>query len=516
MAFDIASVLLDDERKEKFYSEDQDQGGAEPWAEPIPLTGGMVSGLPQFPLDVIPSAVFRTFTQAVTDTVQVDAGMSGATFLAVLSLSLRGQADIELPTHKETVNLFLAIAASSGERKSETHKQFLSPIPAFLREIEIATAADRRKAINHKIILEKRIERLRKQASAMEGLEARKVEFEAEEYTRELDTLIIPGPPDLIVADATEEKIGQLLSLPQNRESLAMVSTEGGIFETMAGRYSSGHVAIDLYLKGHTGDPHQVHRIGRDPVLLTRPIITFALMVQPEVIRSLGGNQDFMGRGLLSRFLYVWATPKAGTRKLSKHGIPPEVRDAYYNTVQDLLRVDFGRIVTFELSPQAQRVWEAFYDESERCLSPVGELHDLKDWGSKLPGAVARIAGLFHFAEHGQESPYNTVSAENMEAAVTLGAYFADHARAVFAVMKEDAELAGARQILEALKRHGLRTFKERDILRTTSISKIADLKPGLEILSDRGWIRTISQSKSSGPGRPQGQTYETHPKVWA
>ena len=56
----------------------------------------------------------------------------------------------------------------------------------------------------------------------------------------------------------------------------------------------------------------------------------------------------------------------------------------------------------FTLAPEANRVWDDFYNDIEHDLRQGEPLEHLKDWGSKLPGAVARIAGLLHCAEYGK------------------------------------------------------------------------------------------------------------------
>lgn len=43
---------------------------------------------------------------------------------------------------------------------------------------------------------------------------------------------------------------------------ITVSSAEGGVFDSMAGRYEKG-ANFDIYLKGHSGDPITVDRIGR-------------------------------------------------------------------------------------------------------------------------------------------------------------------------------------------------------------------------------------------------------------
>ena len=68
-------------------------------------------------------------------------------------------------------------------------------------------------------------------------------------------------PMHIYVDDITTEKHVSVLSA--NKGRAAIISTEGGIFDTLAGIYTK-NVNIDVMLKGYSGDPIRVDRIGRD------------------------------------------------------------------------------------------------------------------------------------------------------------------------------------------------------------------------------------------------------------
>jgi hypothetical protein len=70
--------------------------------------------------------------------------------------------------------------------------------------------------------------------------------------------------PRVWTEDVTPEKLGTLMA--ENRQCMAVLSAEGGIFGIMAGRYSKGAPNIDIFLKGHAGEPVRVDRGSREPV----------------------------------------------------------------------------------------------------------------------------------------------------------------------------------------------------------------------------------------------------------
>jgi len=65
-------------------------------------------------------------------------------------------------------------------------------------------------------------------------------------------------------------------------------------------------------------------------------------------------------------------------------------------------------------------------------------------------GAIARIAGLLHIAEHGAElAARRPIGVDTMSAALTLGAYFTAHAQVAFDLMGADPALVRAQDVLD-------------------------------------------------------------------
>ena len=171
---------------------------------------------------------------------------------------------------------------------------------------------------------------------------------------------------------------------------------------------------------------------------------------------------------------------------------------------------------TLTLTPEAQRLWDEFYNDIEKEMRPDGSLCYLHDWGSKLPGAVARIAGLLHLASHGAKGLSLPISVNSVSASCVIGGYFKEHAVAVFGMMKEDPRIKLARQILDYLKRHRPEKFKGRDVMHHTAISLMDDVEAGLKVLLDRGYIREEAGTLNSPrPGRPSGKTHRVNPKIF-
>ena len=117
------------------------------------------------------------------------------------------------------------------------------------------------------------------------------------------EAIEIPPLPRILADDVTPEACASLLVEQDGR--LAVISAEGGIFDIMAGRYS-GHVPVlDVWLKGHSGDPLRVDRKGREPEYVERPALTLSLMVQPSAelrLRLCHDYKSHMGMLMSAKF----------------------------------------------------------------------------------------------------------------------------------------------------------------------------------------------------------------------
>jgi hypothetical protein len=302
--------------------------------------------------------------------------------------------------------------------------------------------------------------------------------------------------------------------MADNEERVAILSAEGGFFKIIAGLYSKGTTAnLDLILKSHTGDAWASDRVSRESKSMEHPALTLGLAVQPDVIEEIGRNSEFRGRGLSARFLYSLCKSRAGYRTLQTSPVPANVKESYNRLILSLMAVEGKH--ELRMSPDAQAVWNGFSDDVEALLRPGAQLDNLVDWGSKLAGAVARIAGLLHYADSAEGFHSNQISKAAIESACVIGAYYIEHAVVVFGLMKEDTRITTAKKILAYIKRHKPETFKGRELFNHTNCQSMQDIQPGLNILVEWGYIReSVKQEIGSRPGRPPSSVYEVNPKI--
>lgn len=478
------------------------------WIDPIPFDD--YSLLPDFPVDALPGPG-REMVKAVSEVNQVDPGMTASIYLSALSACMARKGDVTLVSHKEPLNIYTCSILPSGERKSSTMDTMTKPLYEYQAKQQKSMQDTIRDELNTHKIREARLDRLQKAAAKADDFAERKtLEKEAAEVAKEISENPVPKAPLFIVDDITPEALG--IHMSENNERMAVMSAEGGIFEIIAGRYNDNIANLDLCLKAHAGDSWSSHRVGREAKTMQSPALTMGLTVQPEVIRGIGVNRQFRGRGLLARFSYSFCKSQVGYRGRQVRAVPEAINRAYQKHIEGLMDIPMTTN-TLKLSQDAQALWDEFYNDVEADLRKGGSLQYLTDWGSKLPGAIARIAGLLHFAEHGFKASELPISVNIVSASCLIGAYYKEHALATFGIMEVDSGIESAKKILDYLSRHSPETFKGRDVLRHTNIKTMDGVTPGLKILIERGYIREAEIIRSV-TGRPEAITYEVNPKI--
>jgi len=105
---------------------------------------------------------------------------------------------------------------------------------------------------------------------------------------------------------------------------------------------------------------------------------------------------------LTARFLYSIPVSLVGYRKINPVEVSLELRRVYEDIFTALLRIEVSVgtdnvliVKPLQLDETAKQRFQDYQEQIERKLGIDGELKDVADWGSKLSGAVARIAGIF-------------------------------------------------------------------------------------------------------------------------
>jgi len=324
----------------------------------------------------------------------------------------------------------------------------------------------------------------------------------------------VPVPPQVFADDVTAEKFAELLST--HHERMALISAEGGIFETMAGRYNGGTPNIDCYLKSHAGDPLRVDRKNsKQSINLQEPSSVFGLSVQPDVLHGMISKPGFAGRGLLARFLYLTPITKVGYREIKSPSLDMKAVNSYHSCLASILDIEppvdkeTGRVRPYVLkfSKNAIDKYYEYAQEAETWLRQGGRFEHMKKWGNKFTGATVRLSGNFHVAEHPQ--PWEKeISVDTLERAIRFMDVVADHSTAAFDQMGENAVMERARAIWNWVVQKKRLTFTNRDIQQSLKkkYKTWALIKEGIDILIERDYLRDPAH------GKTRKKMYEVNP----
>lgn len=522
--------------------------------------------LPLFPVESLPP-VIREYAQSVSESIQVPIDMVCLDILAALAVCVQGRFAIRLKKdHVEDLNLYCLLIARPSERKSAVLSETRKPICDFVKEWNLNHEDEYNKYTFKKTILERKIKRMKdafsrqKDDDTADGNEFIQVseekgghteysqEFEEEEKTellqsrkqemkpvsledmvklqKELKDLekSAAKPLRIFADDITPEALAS--KLLDNNERIGIFSAEGGIMDKLAGQYSNHFSNLDLVLKGYYGEEYTVDRVGRDGECLEHPLITFLLNVQPVTLLSMMENVQFRGRGFLARFLYSMPKSLVGNRIYNSPDIQENLRENYSKLIKELLTLSVGWKSTPELlnlDEDAFIVFNNFFNEIEPELPK--KLEDIEDWGGKIVGTTARIAGILHVVKNRYNSSHIPVCEQTMKEAVLIGKYFIEHTMAAFDVfgMYENKNIQNAKTILKKLEKSHFWDNKTkwdsgaafepsctvRDIERLNRSIKKDDLIPALEILENHGYIKIVKKdARGDNGGRSSLEVY--------
>lgn len=470
------------------------------WATPQPFDK---VNLPSFPVKAFPSPLGE-WVDAVAQNTETPTDMAAVCALAVLSCAVQGKFVISPKSHySEPLNLYFLIVANSGERKSAIVRLMTQPIYQY----ECKENERRRTLMENEQTklnsLKKQLETLDRKGKNEEASKIRAQYHSVEQKQTK--------PLHLIADDVTPEAMTSLLA--SNNGILSIITTEGGIFDTLAGRYSNT-ISIDTVLKAYSGDPIRVDRKGREGEVINSPTLTMLLSAQDDVLAEIMKNEAFKSRGLTARILYSRPKSKVGTRHFVTPDIPSDLETAYNQLIFKLLEIPYptnGALPIIGLSPSAQSEVIRFHDWLEPKL--VDELEYMGSWGAKLLGNMLRIAGMLHCVKNPNAPGETALSSETLQQAIAISKYFLHHAKCVHNLLGADKDIQLAKNITKKLREQEKTELSKYQIYRLCrgSFRKADDLNPILDILIEYGYLKERAHPAPTG-GRPRANTYLLNP----
>ena len=453
-----------------------------------------------FPMEALP-VLGHAMVMMVADSVQVSPDMAACLLLGAVSSAATGKAVVRVnDAHEEPCQLFIVVGANPSERKSACLAAMFEPIYRYTREENIRRAPlirhseDLREAMANRLAQAKRAGDMNKVVELSDDLAA---QSEVKPY-------------QLMLSDTTTEALAQAMA--RNGGRMAVVSTEGVLLSVLSGLYNkSGEANLDVVLKGYSGEPVMVARVGRAGENIDKASLTLCLAVQPDILSTFLNNTALAARGMASRFLA--AMPRSMVGKRVSKGIPmsEDVQMEFSRRLESLLQ--YEGTIALSLSKEAWIVYDAWFDEVEQALKPGGTLAEVgQGWGGKLCGNTARIAGLLSL----MKGDWKEIDGQTMKNAVLIARWFQEHALRLMG--GEDALTPEAREALQYLLKRGeakVSSGAVRNVLRKRKAFLRADVVDNaLAELETHGYARLAAPEPNGTKGRPLCPLLELHPDL--
>ncbi len=493
------------------YSAGEDE---EPAWEPLtPLEGIAV---PPFPIDTLPP-VLGNLARDVAAISQVPVDLVAVLGLGVAGAAAARRFRVQIgETHSESLNLYIAAVAGSGERKKAALREPLAPLESWEAKRRAEESPSIGAAIEQRLQDEERLKYLRKRAAQDRvAADREQAASEATELAEKLTQ--VPPLPTFLVSNTTPEKLEMLLEEQQG--AICMASEEAGaVFEIAAGRYSKdGGAQLDTVLAAYDGGHIRTQRVGRAPVDVRQPELSILLTPQPIILQGFRDHPEFIHRGLVARFLFTVPHSLVGQR-LYKDGKPNSAfRKAWEAHIHGILghtKPDDPDAVCFlRFDHHALAHWKAQHDAIELAMRDGERLAGLREWSNKHPSRVARIAGILHLLTYSNNIE-RLINLETMRDAWAIGRYLIEHALAAHEMMGADEQLDGARRVLKWIRRKSSAQFSKKELFdeMRSHFKRVEALEPPLDLLIRHGYLRSAPEQSRSGPGRKLSPRFEVNP----
>jgi len=489
------------------------------WPELRPLPDGKAP--PPLPIDeAFPPSCrqLRDYVVGVAESFQVPVDLPSMLAIAAFGLAASRCYEIEAQRDwREVIAIYVLILLRSGERKSAVFSRLIGPIYAWQQHQASGMAKDISAFQNEVAVLKEKVRRGRRKAAVQD--EAEDSDESLDDLTRNLAALqqSEPKPPSMVASEATTEAIADMLF--ENNERGLLASPEGDAIDVMLGRYGQGRPNFGLWLSGHAGDAITIRRKSRAPLSLNKPVLTVAMTIQPAAAKDLLESKQAEGRGILARFLYSAPATRVGYRSLTPNSVPTELSDWYGARLHQLLDTpvpDEPRLL--RLTDEASDLLLVFRERVEVDLRPSGLLGDQNPWGSKLPGAILRIAAVLHLVGNAGFGN-GLVDLATMNAALSWAPYLIAHQELVMWQGGEDPNLIIAKRIIAWIRRKQLSELSRNDAfnaVRGAAVQSAKDVIEPMDLLVDHGALRPLPPKPRppSAAGRLPSPLYEVHPDV--
>lgn len=462
-----------------------------------------------FPTEAFPTAI-ETYLKSVVAYSQVDTAMTFSAALATFALCMQGKYMVSYPSGngwKEHLCLYLVIVAEPGETKSGTFGAVNRPIRAWQDEKRADYEKSRNLYLQEKQAKEEKQKNLKKAIANLKTPPEKQQQYheELKAITDELTELQAPISPNFIVADTTMEALADLMM--ETGGSAGVFGSEGDFFKIITGLYNHGVCSnLQLILNAYDGDSYMMRRVTRD-TYLQRPLLSFCLMLQPNLYQETFANAELRGRGLLARFLTCTPKSMAGKRdKRSTATLDAVNYVAYEKAMAHFLNLQQDSEKEPPVLTWEQDAKERMLDYMQTIENSMGKgqpMEDCKDYANKASAVAMRIAGILHLLQTYSLEQIPPISKETTEKAIKVHRFFfAEKLKELQEIETREAKLE--EKLLERIKKETILKEKacvsvreiHQSLRSTRELKRKEDFELYLQALAEKNYIQVEEVEK--------------------
>lgn len=359
-----------------------------------------------FPVQALPD-ILREAVWDIHAKTQAPIPLIVSSALGAMSLASQHLADVQRPDDiASPISLYLLVLAESGERKSSVEALLMRPIYAYEQELR-----DRYNQEMADFRVKEEIWKTKKRQleNQLQKAGTQGKDDEAEETALREHLKKKPQRPTFkqyLLTDATPAALQAAIA--GNGRSVGIISDEAGmIFE--------GYLiqAMPLFSSLWSGKRNLTVDRAEKSYAINDARITMLLQGQPEVFQKYmsKNRENAVGSGWLPRFIATFPLSTQGTRFAGQHcdvrmlyfGHPSGSIQGFHQRMDDLLRSPVNldeqghvqrKVLTFH--PEAHQHWYEIADDIEARLAPGQPYHGIREFATRFPDNIARLAALFH------------------------------------------------------------------------------------------------------------------------
>jgi len=471
---------------------------------PLPLGTTHRHG-PAFPLEVLPDWIADQCRE-IAYAFQVPEDLPAMLALGTLSTVLAGHVKVNLAGSAwiEHVNLYLVSALLPGSGKSPVFKVMTKPALAVEKESRAAAKKNLNEHDMARRLNEQRIKN--NETIAVKGTkeEQRVAEDAIKDLLDTIDAEVRPSAGYLVSEDITPEALVE--ELAANGGRMALLSSEGGVFDMMAGQYVDKGKATNLavYLQGWSADSVRRKRTKGEAIVIDEALLTVCVTTQPGVVEALGANRELVTKGVPVRFMFSVPPSLVGFRDRRRvlEDIDSIINATYQETMTEiglaaLSMTEIKMLLTTSVAGERFIQWDQAIEDQQR----PGGIHAARaEWAAKLRATVLRCCGILHTADRAKG---DRIEIDVVERAIRLAEYWLAHADVVEKMWSDDQVTARARILVRWSIDNNKPEFSLRDATsKRGSFPTAEDAVSPLQTLVDRGWVTPLQDGPVEVMGR--------------